>query len=225
MSRWPHSAPGNRTAVVALVLGVHGLFVLLMLAGNHMTPRDAEAPQGLRGVWIRLDPLPPPPAPTVVDESTPSPIPQARREEVEPRPVPRTAITLPSPVQPAEQTSEGPATRAPVDWHTEAARVAAEITAERPTSIGKPLQPMREPCKPRVSSLWGKPKVPPPPEAPAWQKMVEPSAEVVTGVTRHTIPGSFSIPLGKPKPRDDLFDDMVAGATPRSSVPDPNICD
>lgn len=211
--------------MVALVLGVHVLFVLLMLADNPMTPRDSGVPQALTGVWIRLDPQPLPPAPPVVDEATPSPVPQPRREDVEPRPVAPTAITLPSPPQQTEEAGEETSSRAPVDWYSEAARIAAEITADRPTSIGKPLEPMREACKPRVSSLWGKPKEPPPEEAPSWQKMVEPSAEVVTGVTRHTIPASIGIPLGKRKPRDDLFDDMVAGTTPRSSVPDPNICD
>jgi hypothetical protein len=84
---------------------------------------------------------------------------------------------------------------------------------------------MREPCKPRVSSFWGKPEGPETDDPQRWDQLVEPAAETLTGAGRHTIKGGFSIPLGKPEPRIDLFDDMLAGRTPRSSVPDPNICD
>jgi hypothetical protein len=213
---------------MTLVLGVHALFVLLMLAGDHMRLRRPEPPAQVPGIWIRLDPAPPPPAERMppVDESTPPPATPPRRAQEVPAPLPRTAITLPPSPQPSanppvEQSTAPP----PVDWQKEAARIAAEITAEKPTGIGKPLQPMREPCKPRVSSLWGKPKEPKSAGPPTWQDQVEPAAEVLTGATRHTIKGGFSIPLGRPKPRDDLFDDMLAGATPHSSVPDPNICD
>lgn len=212
---------------MALVLGVHALFVLLMLAGNHMKLRQPELPPPRPGIWIRLDPVPAPAeqAPAV-DEPAPSTATAPRRVREAPAPLPRTAITLaPSPQPSADlpvAASTGPP---PVDWHTEAARIAAEITAEKPTGIGKPLEPLREPCKPRVSSLWGKPKEPRSAGAASWQDQVEPSAQVATGTTRHTIKGGFSIPLGRPKPRDDLFDDMLAGATPHSSVPDPNLCD
>lgn len=216
----------NRATVMALVLGVHALFVLLMLAGNPMTARrPAQAPEQ-SGVWIRLEPLPPPAQETPSrDESTAPPATAPARDPAASRPLPRTAITvppsLPSPAEP--QVAESTA-RPPVDWHSEGTRVAAEIVADKPTSIGKPLVPLREPCKPRVSSLWGKPQSPAQPP-PTWQNQVEPAAEVLTGVTRHTIKGGISIPLGKREPRDDLFDDMLAGATPRSSVPDPHTCD
>jgi hypothetical protein len=217
----------NRATVTALVLGVHALFVLLILAGNHMRLRQPEMPQQLQGIWIRLNPVAAPAVRTrPEDDSTPPPATAPTQNQETPAPLPRTAITLPPSPQPSTDRPVEKSTESrPVDWHSEAARIAAEITAEKPTSIGKPLQPQREPCKPRVSSLWGKPKEPRPAGPGTWQDLVEPAAEVVTGATRHTIQGGFSIPLGKSKPRDDLFDDMLAGATPRSSVPDPHICD
>lgn len=217
----------NRATVLALVLGVHALFVLLLLAGNPMAVRMPAPLPEAAGFWIRLDSVPPPvEQPLPADESNPPPAATPRRAPQLPSPLPRTAITLPASSQPATEQPVAQSTGAqPVDWQNEAARIAAEITGDRPTSIGKPLEPMREPCKPRVSSLWGKPLQPAPEKPPAWQDQVEPSAEVLTGVSRHTIKGGIGIPLGRRKPRDDLFDDMLAGATPRSSVPDPNICD
>ena len=210
---------------MVLVLGVHALFALLLQFGNHMTSRGPQPPRTPTGTWIRLTPLlPPPPAveDAPVDTATATAPPAAPREERESRPVPRTAISLPAPPAAPVEESTAPAR---VDWRAAAARIAESAAQEKRTSIGKPLEPMREPCKPRVSSFWGKPKEPMPEEPPSWQGMVQPNANVLTGASRHTIKGGFSIPLGKSKPRDDLFDDMLAGTTPRSSVPDPNICD
>jgi hypothetical protein len=177
-------------------------------------------------VWIHLLPLPSPPLPAdarrpIPDEAAPRP-PAPRRDERLPRPA--TAITLPT-APPAAAPVEESTPTPPVDWEAEAASIARRVAEESAADTGRTPGAMREPCKPRVSSLWGKPKEEPPEESPSWQDMVPPNAHVLTGVTRHTIKGGFSLPIGKPEPRDDLFDDMLAGATPRSSVPHPEICD
>lgn len=119
------------------------------------------------------------------------------------------------PAEPSEEASP-----ARIDWYAEAARLAAQGAGEpkAPATLGKPLQKMREPCKPRESSFEWSPE-----EAKAG---LFPLPYVIIGERCLVTVGFFSCVLGElPPPNKHLFDDMQAGRTPDSSVPDPNVCD
>jgi hypothetical protein len=112
-------------------------------------------------------------------------------------------------------------------WFDETSRIAKQAAerADADASFGGPVRAMREPCRPRKSSFEWKDKPVPEDPPPEHNPLAPPPGSVVVGGTRVGTVG-FSIPLGgKPEPNKHLFDDMMAGRTPASSVPDPNFCD
>lgn len=213
--------------MAALVLAVHGLAALVMLASRGERDQRPQPPRELAGVWITLDlrDLRAPP----LEEPQVQPPPPREVALVQPRP--RTAITLPPPAEsattPPDDTSTSPvepAPRGPVDWYDQRKKVAEDYTGE-PETFSPPPKVMRK-CEPRVTSFWGKPPEPKE-EAPQWDRGTRPPpGSVMMGGTRVGIIG-LGIPIGgpKPEPNKHLFDDMMAGKTPESSVPSPHICD
>jgi hypothetical protein len=220
---------GDKAAAAALTLAVHGLFLLMVLVESSMPPRPLPPSRQPVSMWIHL-PVPQPPEVPVPREEMPAVTQATARISRQPA----TAITLP-PVadSPAPSTSEDapPA----VDWYAEAARVRGQREAEeefRNKVIGAPVAKMREPCEVQESSMfpWTKEEIMKKenPDPPAhWSSMTGPPAGSVKigGVRVGIIGGGVSIPLGKPEPNKHLFDDMMEGKSPPSSVPDPNVCD
>lgn len=202
----PRSALRVRSAAAALTLAAHLLFGLLLVIGDWRGSRPEPLAREPEGVWITLTSLLPPPLP---DSSLP-PVPE-RERPVAPAPAapPRpasTAITLPAQESAPDQPAITPSDRAPapaVDWMAESSKLAARFAEEqdRPKTFSPPPAVMRQPCKPRDSSF-------------EWKSDQKSS-------------GSGALTLGwePPPPNKHLFDDMKAGKTPRSSVPDPETCD
>jgi hypothetical protein len=214
MQGWQRATVRGRVIAASFTLAVHGLFVLLLLLEKRLPPRELP-PRRLVGMWIHLPPVLDP-----VDQSAAATPPPARKPEVAPPPAPAPADTPaePTDVQPAQLADEPSLPR--VDWHAEAARLAARGAGEpeAPPTIGKPLQKMREPCEPRESSFeWNA-------EEP--KAGLLPLPYVIIAERCMISVGFFSCILGPlPPPDKHLFDDMQAGRTPDSSVPDPNTCD
>lgn len=108
-----------------------------------------------------------------------------------------------------------------IDWYGEAARLAARLAdaPEPPERIGPPLPKLRQPCRPRESSFkW----------SPQEEKygLVPLPYIIIADRCIVTAIGMFSCVLGAPPPPEaGLFDDMRAGRTPHSPVPDPHSCD
>ncbi len=204
-----------RATAAVLTLAAHVALGVLLLMQDRGAGRPSPTNRAPQVIAITLMPLTTdadPIVPDVVaDDEARQPLPQVvrgpRPPEVPPEssraPVTATAITLP----PASTEPDTPAA-APRDageWYAQAGELAARFAEAHeapPPTIGKPLQPMREPCKPRESSF-------------KWK-----SSGNRTG-------GSAALTLGweEPEPDSHLFDDMMAGRRMRSSVPDPNRCD
>jgi hypothetical protein len=190
------SASRFRPKAALLTLASHVVLVLLLVAGSREVERDIPPLRERVSLPITLLPLTPPPDPHREQQPPPATVqPQVPLPE---RPPPSSAITLP----PAEET---PQPRPDVDWHGQAARLAAKLAEELerpPPTLGKRPQKMREPCKPPERSFKWKD------ESPG------------TGGKAWLTPG-----WEPPPPDSHLFDDMMAGKRQRSSVPDPNECD
>jgi hypothetical protein len=196
--------------VAALTVAAHGLFVLLLWIGKEPLPRAATAPQELEGTWIRLTPFPLPPPP-ISSATAPEPSvdpPTAPQRPTQPAgpelPLPRTAITL----SPSAGLEDRPAPEQPtagIDWHGQAADLAARLAEETdgPKTFSPPPKVLREACKPPESSF-------------EWK-------------SDHKSTGSGGLTLGwePPPPNTHLFDDIKKkkGQKLASSVPDPNVCD
>lgn len=213
MQGWQRASVGSRAIAALCTLAVHGLFVLLLLLERRFPPRELPPSRRLVSMWIHLPPVLDP-----VEPSAAAPPRPVTKPEVEPPPVEPDTPAEPAGVQPAQPAGEAPAPR--VDWYAQAARLAAQGAGEprAPATIGKPLQKMREPCEPRDSSFdWNA-------EAP--KAGLLPLPYVIIADRCMITVGFFSCVLGPlPPPNKHLFDDMQAGRTPDSSVPDPNVCD
>lgn len=227
----PHLPRTRRSRTLAgfVTLTVHGVFAVLLLGGDDKRPR-AQAERTLQGTWIHLLPLPQPDAP----EEEVEPVVSVAPSRVAPaRPV--TAITL-APATEAPPASDegvqgstqaGSESRPWTDWELEAEKLAARRQwDEEPEGFSGPLQAMRKACKPHQSSMFPKKKEVEDAPPPLRDATTPPPGSVMMGGTRVGVAG-VGIPLGgpKPEPNKHLFDDMMAGKTPRSSVPDPNVCD
>lgn len=229
-----HSPPTRRRVgflAGVVTVAVHGLFTMLLLweeSGQRPVPASARS---LEGTWITLLPLPEPEPVEQAVEIADSP-PPARVAVVRPS----TAITLaPAPEAPPaagddarSSTQSGTGSRPWTDWDLEAEKLAARREREMLSEgFSGPLQALREACKPHQSSMFPKKKeVEDAP--PTWQDAAKPPpGSVMMGGTRVGVVPVFGIPIGgaKEEPNKHLFDDMMAGKTPRSSVPDPNVCD
>lgn len=231
MQHPPRTTPRSGSIAALVTLAVHGVLAVLLLREDGPRRADTSTARALEGTWIHLLPLTAPPPPEPAQEQ--------RVTQPVPRPVdarPTTAITLaPAPAVPSASDDNPPATsdagaepRPWTDWQLEAEKFAArrerEMAAE---GFSGPLQALREPCKPYQSSMFPEKK---PPEDPprSWQDGAKPPpGSVMMGGTRVGVVPIFGAPIGGPReePNKHLFDDMMAGRTPRSSVPDPNTCD
>jgi hypothetical protein len=216
MRRRPRAAFTNRAIAASLTLAVHVLFGLLLLLEKRFPPRELPPPRWPAGIWIHLA-LPEPRPPPRVD------VPRPSMESTPDVPPPADPASTSEPAPIADAPAVGPATGTPTprtDWYGEADKQAALAAeeADRPATFGRPLQAMREPCKPRDSSFdWS------PEEKKAG---LLPLPYIIVAERCLITLGFFSCVLGPlPGPNSDLFDDMVAGKTPDSSVPDPNFCD
>lgn len=231
MDHRPPHAIGARTTAAGLALAVHGLFMILLLREGDDRRRSPATTRSLEGTWITLLPLPEPEPSEQEVETTDSTSP-ARVSVVRPS----TAITLaPAPQAPPAPGEGAPGSTQPgiesrpwTDWDLEAEKLAARRKWETESEgFSGPLQAMREACEPRQSSMFPKKKeVEDAP--PTWQDAAKPPpGSVMMGGTRVGVVPIFGVPLGgaKEEPNKHLFDDMMAGKTPRSSVPDPNVCD
>lgn len=232
----------RKARAATLTLAAHVFFVTLLLveARFERLEQVAEAPPTGQWITLVLPPLPPPPTPeTPDDESTPR-----REEETLPVPSPAppgrrsTAITLPPPATaPITEDSPAPPARLSSNWIAQASKLAADYAkeVENPPSFSGPVEKMREPCEPRVSSFWGKKKDKKDDAPPSWDRV--PGATTMVGGMPIGVSGGalgggavggagIKIPLReKPEPNKHLFDDMVAGKTPVSSVPHHEKCD
>lgn len=204
MHSWRRSLWKARPKAALLTLGAHVVVVLLLLAGRPPA-RPALITREIVSIPITLVALTPP-APVEEERAGETGgVTRATQPVRETVPVPRpaSAITLPSAEETPDEPPTQPGEQSP-DWYAQAALGAARIAAElaEPATFGKPLEKMREPCQPRKSSL-------------KWK-----SSGTSTG-------GSARLTLGwEPNPPDKhLFDDMLAGRTPSSSVPHPHVCD
>lgn len=214
-------------AAGALTLAMHGVLALLLMLEDRDMQRPLPAARRLTGMWIHL----PPPSLREIEV----PVVPARADapaEVPAAPRPRTAITLaPVPAMAPESPAEAgvatsPESRLPTDWELKAQKLAGTYGPDDPETFSPPPETTREACKPHQSSMW--PKKPEKVIAPpSWRDNFKPPpGSVMLGGRRVGVVG-MGIPIGgpKPEPNSHLFDDMMAGKTPRSSVPDPNVCD
>lgn len=231
---------GRKARAATLTVAAHVFFVALLLVEARFERREAVTPAPPAGQWITLvlPPLPPPPPPETPDESTPR-----GQEETLPVPPPApaarrsTAITLPPPATaPITEESPAPPARLSPNWQAQASKLAEDYAkeVENPPSVGGPVKKMREPCEPRVSSFWGK-KDKEEDAPPSWDQV--PGATTMVGGMPIGVSGGalgggavggggIKIPLReKPEPNKHLFDDMMAGKTPVSSVPHHEKCD
>jgi hypothetical protein len=217
------------TAAAAATLTVHGLFTLLLRLEDRDLLRPSPPESQLVGIWIHLPKIPEPePEPAVepaVDPPPDRPTVARPARAITLAPATETAESTPAISTPAEDDS-----RRSIDWELEAQKLAAQREERDPENFSGPLQAMREPCKPHQSSMWAKkPEVVDAPPT-AEDALNTPPGSVMMGGTRVgvvDIGSLIGILTGGPKAAPDsrLFDDMVAGKTPRSSVPDPNVCD
>jgi hypothetical protein len=231
----PRTTPRSGSVAALVTLAVHCLFAILLLREARPLRPATSVPRTLEGTWIHLLPLT---TPVLPEPLPPEPVQEPRSSDPITLPAeqrPSTAITLaPAPSAPApsdtgpQVESETAAQPRPwTDWQLEAEKLAARREREmflEEEGFSGPLQKLREACKPYQSSMFPEKK---PPEVPprSWQEGATPPGSVMLGGTRVGVVG-LGIPIGaKPEPNKHLFDDMMAGRTPRSSVPDPNTCD
>lgn len=208
MHGWRGTTGKGRVRAALLTLAAHALALIWLLSDPRMAARVTAPPREPVSIAITLPPLPRPvetePAPS---PEAPAPAGEAPRREPERRPPPvemprpATAITLPAPEVASEET---PAEPGDVNWFARAAEHAQRYVdgLAGPEPKAQPPGPkVRQSCQPRESSF-------------KWKKDSKPT-------------GSGALTLGwEPPPANGgLFDDMMAGRTPRSSVPDPNNCD
>lgn len=208
MHGWRGTTGKGRVRAALLTLAAHVLALIWLLSDPRMSARFAEPPRQLVSIAITLPPLPevdePDPAPS---PGTPVPAGETARREVEilpPQvelPRPATAITLPAPEVVTEESATEPRE---VDWFAKASEHAQRYVdglAESRQDNQPPGPRVRQSCKPRESSF-------------EWKKD-----------SKSTGSGSLTLGWEPPPANDSLFDDMKAGRTPHSSVPDPNNCD
>lgn len=214
-------------AAGALTLAMHGVLALLLMLEDRDMQRPLPAARRLTGMWIHL-----PPPSLGETETPPDPVRASAPAEVAAAPRPRTAITLaPAPAvgpesSPQAGVATSPESRPPTDWELQAQKRAGTFGPDDPETFSPPPETTREACKPHQSSMW--PKKPEQEDAPpSWQDNFKPPpGSVMLGGRRVGVVG-IGIPIGgpKPEPNSHLFDDMMAGKSPRSSVPDPHVCD
>lgn len=198
MHSWQRPSRRLRPAAALLTLAAHALLLLLVLHGREPA-HEARPARELVSLPITLFTLPPAPP---LEEEAPVPAPAPRPRVPAPElPRPATAITL----APVEEPAPLDAPPRHVDWHSQAGELAARMAEEMdqpPPTLGKPLQKMREPCRPPGSSF-------------RW-KEDSPGTGGIAALT----PG-----WEKPEADKHLFDDMMAGRRQKSSVPAANECD
>jgi hypothetical protein len=210
-------------ALVVVVL--HVLVLALLMSGMApRLPQDPELPIFV-SQWIE-EVEPPPPERTPEAPLLPArPPPGASRSPVrvdtppaaESTPAVSTTISVPTRTPESSSTPQA-------DWAREgklAARRAAEkLGDEQPTTFSPPPRTVPKPCKPKESSMeWNG-------EEDRRVTWAGPIPVVKVGKRCVWALVFVACNLSEiPEPNSHLLDDMRAADRPRSSVPDPNICD
>jgi hypothetical protein len=207
-----------RPAAIVLVLLFHGMLISLFMIARQSSRAEPEQQLVFLSLWPDMQ----------VDETaTPQALPQQqpppRRSAPTPAPVtvppppvstaPSTAISVPD-----ESTAPGESPQPNIDWRAEAAAVAKRHAAPTaPPEFAPPPKPLRKPCEKKKSSWeWN--------EQPK-KAGLAPLPYVVLGRCVVGLGFFGCSPQRPPEANSHLLDDMRAGKTEPSSVPDPDICD
>lgn len=209
MGQWTDQRALTRCAIVCIVLGVHGLFVLLFWQVRQSTLRRADDNYL---TWVRLEPSRRPPAPP-----PPSP------------PAPRTAAREPAAAAPQAVTRATPAERsdtAPrqIDWAAAAAREASRAARAGDDSGYRSFGPR----KPGASPEAAPPTIFEAPKHQLGDEGVDPFGDPIVWLTEHCykeLPRLITTardlpvqrplsafkcvwPAGRREPRGDLFESL-----------------
>jgi hypothetical protein len=255
MHNRPPVAHGVRVATAGLTLAVHGLLVLVLIVEDRDLLRPLPPARKLTGMWIHLQaPISPPDDIAVAARLTPAPatrpLQQRPRPSIESAPAPQAAPEATDPSAPesrprvdwelAAQRLAANVTEDPVTF------------SPPPETMRRPCTPRNYDAaiKARMNELLPPPRDLPSGGADSSQKSVQMGGVRVGIITLvpgrghtstgddvskssfkwkwdHKSTGSAALTLGwEPPPEyDGMFDDMKAGKTPDSSVPDPDVCD
>ena len=206
-----------RPAAIVLVLLSHGLLILLFIFARQSSRDEPEQQLVFLSLWpdMQTDETV---TPQALPEQQPSPrsAPSPAPATIPPPPVstaPSTAITVPD-----DSAAPGESPGAGIDWRAEAAAVAKlHATPAAPPEFAPPPKPLRKPCEKKKSS---------------WEWNRQPKKGGLTPLP-YVVLGRCVVGLGffacspqkPPEANSHLLDDMRAGKTEPSSVPDPDICD
>lgn len=218
MRQLPRPARRLRPAAIVLVLLSHGLLISLFMFARSSSRDEPEQQLVFLSLWpdMRIDEA-------VIPQALPQQQPSSRRSAPSPSPAtvspppvptaPSTAITVPyESVAPGESPQPG------IDWRAEAAAVAKlHATPTPPPEFAPPPKPLRKACEKKKSSWeWN--------EHPK-KAGLAPLPYVVLGRCVVGLGFFACSPQKPPEANSHLLDDMRAGKTEPSSVPDPDICD
>lgn len=237
---------GSRSNAALLALAAHAPIALLLWLDDGSASRPVRQESLVRAIAITLLPLEAPATSEATDPAESGESGETLRpgtpNAVPPPAMPSAAITLPAPEESSPTALAAPRE---IDWYAQAGAAAARHAeqADNPGTFSGPIQKMREPCNPRKSSFWAPLEGEPGAERPRWEDMSNaPPGSTMIGSTRvgivplKNIVRTIAILTGKERsdelvrenrsePNRRLFDDMKAGATPDSSVPDTDHCD
>ena len=200
----------RRLFALAVVV-LHGLLLLLLVAGQRLRPDPARNAPAFVSVWITLPPV------LVKGPETPVTPAVARL----PRIARSEETSGPDEIEPAE--AQPPSTEAAitprVDWVGEAARAARRAAAESEKREGfsDPPKALRKPCEFRKPSM-------------EWNGR-EDRRVGMDGIFPYVRLGNCVVSLGffsctgSSAPNTHILDDMKDRDRPRTSVPDTELCE
>jgi hypothetical protein len=222
MMRLGHPRKIRPTALL-LVLLAHVPLVLLFAWGWRVSRDEPELPLVFVGLWQQMRP------PRAPELPGPAPSPSRTRAAPAPRDKPQAPVEsaeLPSPVitLPTEAAPSSAPPGPAIDWHAEGVAAAARQAAPGgSTTFSAPPKTVHKACEKKKSSWeWNKQ-----PQKAGVTKLSNGLPLPYVAVGRCVIGlGFFGCALQKPpEANSHLLDDMHAGKTSPSSVPDPDTCD
>jgi hypothetical protein len=198
------SLPFRKYVVLAVLIGVHALFIELLFRNSRRPAKlpEADEPRAL----LYLYEFPPSIAKPASER-------RALRRSIAPRPRDAVSHAITSPEEP-------PPKPAAIDWYAEAEQVARTTIIEsaelKPSAFGEqPKSPFKK-RKPRKPNVEWEPE-------PKKAGFMGPLPYVRLGKRCLVIPPLFGCKLGKlPAPNGASLEDIRDPDRPRSSVPDPN---
>jgi hypothetical protein len=195
-----------------LVLLAHGLLVLAFLLMPKSSRIESAQQLVYLSLWPEMRPAP--------EESAQPPPKQSLPKATRPRKPLQVAPVAPTSITPSPESTTAPSEsiRPNIDWRAEAAAVAGRhAIPPPPAEFSPPPKVMRKACEKKKSSWEWNPQ----PKKAA----LAPLPYVVLGRCVIGL-GFFGCSPGKPpEANSHLLDDMRAGKTEASSVPDPDTCD